>query len=211
MLRRLIPLSFLPLLLFLAACSHLPSLRPLGRGDDPAAIKAGCLAAFSPEARRLVHRVQADLPLGGHSAMLGVSQVEPARGRIRAVLLSVEGLTLLDAERGPEGDLIHRALGPMADPDFAAGLLDDVSLLLLEPDGRLELGQTEERLICRFRGAAGTVDIEFDGQTWKLERYSPEGRLQRQAELDGQRAHILAGGAAGYQLWLELERQEKLD
>ncbi len=209
--RRRGPTLLLCLALGLASCSHLPSLGPLAPEVNPKNLEASCLALFSKQPQRFVHQISADLPMDQHSAMLGVSLVYPARRHLRAVLLSVEGLTLLDAERSPSGDLVHRAIGPMEDQDFARGLLDDVELLLLAPRGETRFGQVAGQATCRTQIDGGVTDIRFDGQNWHLKRYDSQGRLLRTIQATHQNAQIKALGLGSYLLKLKLQSQENLD
>ncbi len=199
------------LTLGLGSCSHLPSLKPLAPEVDPKNLEASCLALFPKQAQRFVHQIRAELPMNQHSAMLGVSLVYPGRRHLRAVLLSVEGLTLLDAERSPSGDRVHRAIGPMEDQDFARGLLDDVELLLLAPHGETRFGEVAGQATCRTEVDGGVTDIRFDGQIWHLKRYDAQGRLLRSIQASRQNAQIKALGLGGYLLKLKLQSQESLD
>ncbi|MBW2699971.1 MAG: hypothetical protein JRF33_04045 [Deltaproteobacteria bacterium] len=199
------------LALGLGSCSHLPNLKPLAPDMNSESLGASCLALFPKQPQRLVHQIMAELPMNQHSAMLGVSLVFPARRHLRAVLLSVEGLTLLDAERSPSGDRVHRAIGPMEDKDFAKGLLDDVELLLLAPRGETRFGQVAGQATCRTQVDGGVTDIRFDGQNWHLKRYDAQGRLLRSIQATHQNAQIKALGLGGYLLKLKLQSQENLD
>ncbi|MBN2495427.1 MAG: hypothetical protein JXR96_12605 [Deltaproteobacteria bacterium] len=202
--------SALAWLLLASACAGLPSLRPLAEVSERARLAALCEAAYPRQAFQAVHAIQADLPGGRASSLIGAVDIDPREVRFRAVLVSVEGLTLFDASLSRSGIEILRAVAPLDDPAFGRGLVDDVALLLLAPGsapaalGRLEDG----RPACRYRSPEGVLDVLPDSKGYALRRYDLSGHLLRRArlELDRTRAELEAPGPGGYRLELRLLR-----
>ncbi len=205
-----------------AGCASLPRIRPAGSAAA-SGLADRCADLLPARPLRTVHTIDAELPLAGASSLLGVSLIDPAGQRLRAVLVSVEGLTLFDASAGPDGLRIHRAVPPLDDPDFGPGLVADVALLLLQPAGEpIAVGRREDgRGVCRFRDAAGDwVDLlpASAAAPARIERWGADRRLRRSAVLSrerdphglARRVELTAPGLAGYRLVLELVEAESL-
>lgn len=205
-----------------AGCASLPRINPAAAAAR-SRLAARCSDLLPERPLRAVHAIAAELPFAGASSLLGVSLIDPAGQRLRAVLVSVEGLTLFDASAGPAGLRIHRAVPPLDDPDFGPGLVADVALLLLQPAGEpIAVGRREDgRGVCRFRGAAGGwVDLlpATAAAPARIERWGADRRLYRSAVLSRQRdphglarrVELTAPGLAGYRLLLDLVEAEPL-
>ncbi len=214
--------------LLAAGCAHLPVLLELPEAPTAAGLQVRCHAVGPTRALRAVHTLEARLPLGQTSAMLGVSAADPLRGRLRAALVSAEGLTLFEGLRGDGGRIrVLRALPPLDGPDFGPALLDDVALVLLAPRGptlrmgRLETGEAVCRAPVRSaRWPGGVLDVlpeAADGGA-ALRLYDGDERLVREVHLAGrlpsglyQRMRLEAFGPGGYRLDLTLLEHEPLD
>ncbi|HOX43782.1 MAG TPA: hypothetical protein PK668_09290 [Myxococcota bacterium] len=210
------------------ACAHLPELYELPEAPTAAGLQQRCHEVGPAAAFRAVHAIEARLPLGQASAMLGVSAADPLRGRLRAALVSAEGLTLFEGLRGDGGRIrVLRAVPPLDGPDFGPMLLDDVALLLLAPRGpTLRMGRMRSgEGVCRapVRSAVwpgGVLDVlpeATDGGA-ALRLYDGDESLRREVHLSGrtpaglyQRMRLEAFGPGGYSLELTLLESEPMD
>lgn len=203
---------------FLAGgCAGLPALVPLQPGPEQAALIQRCERFHPRKAFRAVHAIEATLPMDQASSVIGASLVDPAGGRFRAVLMSVEGLTLFDALASGTNLTIYRAVPPLDEADFGLGLMDDVALALLPPRGGPPILGTLPggRAVCRSRGPdGGVIDLlpaEGDAPG-TLQRYDPDQNLVRRVVLFGPagplglagRILLTAPGVIGYHLELKL-------
>lgn len=203
--------------LVLGGCAGLPELVPLGPGPERAALIQRCQRLHPRTAFRAVHTIEANLPMDQTSSVIGASLVDPAGARFRAVLMSVEGLTLFDAARVGDDLTVFKALPPLDDPDFGPGLMADVALALLAPAGapsaagRLPDGRPACRHTSSDGGAVDLLPAEGD-LPGRLDRYGPDEDLVRRVNLYaptgplGLAARILltAPGLIGYRLELTL-------
>jgi hypothetical protein len=206
-----------------SACGGLPRITPATDPAELGRIGARCQAMFPQQAFRAVHAIEASLPLGKESSVLGVSVVDPASGQLRAVLVSVEGLTLFDASSQAGSVTVHRAVPPLDERGFGRGLVDDVGLVLLAPGltpsavGRLP----DARPVCRYEQDHGRVTdvLPLDGeQCRRLDRYDGEQDLVRRVEFTGEGVLglatsmlIRAPGIVGYELRLKLVEAETIN
>lgn len=210
-------LGLLAMVFLAGGCAGLPALVPLQPGPERTALIQGCQGLHPQKAFRAVHAIEASLPMDQASSVIGASLVDPGGGRFRAVLMSVEGLTLFDAVAIGTTLTIFRAVPPLDDSDFGLGLMDDVALALLAPTetpptaGRLPDG----RPACRHLDAdGGVVDVlpADSDHPGRLDRYNPDQDLIRRVTFTppfdplGLAARILltAPGLAGYRLELTL-------
>jgi hypothetical protein len=213
-------------LLSLSGCAHLPALAPFADAGEEEEARNRCEAVAPRIAFRAVHTLDARLPFERGSAMIGVSAADPESGRLRAALVSAEGLTLFEGARDEAGQTrILRAVPPLDAPDFGPMLFDDVALVLLMPRGSWHLlGRNDQGwATCRAQARSwsypgGTLDVtpEADGRV-VLRLYDRHHHLQRevrQAErnefgLFG-RVRLEAPGVGGYVLLLRLLESEPL-
>jgi len=183
---RVLARFLVPLLLAACGCARLPALTPV---TDVAAADAEaiCGRPFPLQPWRAVHTLQVSGPLGYESALLGVTLVDPPARRIRAVIVSLEGLVLFDAT-GRNGTVeVHRALPPLDRKGFPEGLMHDVQLLFLSPEGSPSVFgvDDQDRVVCRWEDEAdGTTDLTTDEVgSWELLEYGPDRRLRRTAQM----------------------------
>jgi len=203
-----------------AGCAHLPPLA-VGEQDRVAAI-ALCRQAYPAQPWRATHTLFAELPLGYHGALIGVTAAD-AEG-LHATLLSPEGLTLFDATQRIGRDarasqlVLRKAVPPLDRPGFAAALLGDVGNAFLPPPGEpTEVGRTAAgALACRWSPAEGDVtEVELGAHGPVRIRTYRGVRLSRLIELGGApergffpKVRLTVPGAGGYTLDLELVDHE---
>jgi len=206
--------------LILVSCAALPKIQSsrssLSDGDD-----IRCELPFVKNRWQFVHSIKAVLPNGQRQSMIGTIIVTPETQTIQGVLMSIEGIVLLDVLYD-QTLIVNRAIPPFDQPEIYQGLIDDIRLLFLKPDGnRIACGQAGEgAAICRYRKQDGmTVDVTvgLDGK-WKIDQYSRNDRLERTVRADffrnpdlgksGEgipaRLELTAHGFLGYKLSLDL-------
>ena len=206
--------AFLGLLLLMAVCSACAVVKPAVLTEIVHDF-APCLEVFPSGAFEVVHRIDADLA-GGHKAgLIGVTKTNGQDRTCRSVLLTAEGMVLLDASSSDRGIEVHRAMPPFDSRELAAGLLNDVTMILFAPAGTpLESGRLPDgRRACRWQrpdGGLTELALAESGQ-WSLSRRDRWGRIIRTVQARGpesrgfyQEMELEAPGAAGYRLKLHL-------
>ena len=167
-----------PVFLLLLACAHLPPIAPMavsGLGQESCSI-------FPDGKWQFLHSIRAEMPGGMNFAMMGLTVMSSRLRTSRSVIMTLEGFVVFDGEYDRHL-IVHRALPPFDSPHFAGGLMDDIRLIFLEPDGPvIGFGDLANgSIVCRHAIPDGsTVDIglQRDG-AWELRRYSPAQRLTR--------------------------------
>jgi len=219
------PLLFRLLLLaavagLLAGCGRLPKLTPAPEIPCAESTEA-CLKFFPQKPWRAVHALHISGPFGQQSSVMGITVVDPVSRRMRAVILSVEGIVLFDASYDRGVPAVHRAIPPLDRKGFPEGLLHDVSLMFLAPEGAPDrAGIDDEGLpVCRWGNeGSGATDVVIAGQDRRrILQYGPDNTLQREADLEGRPGEALARtirfscrGLTGYGLDLTLVEWELL-
>jgi hypothetical protein len=219
---------FLPLLVifFVVSCSGLPRLDPVDPSLLPA-IRSKCAAHFPKENWRFVHSIETTMPNGQKSIVIGVNLIYAQAKTIQSLIMTIEGLVIFDARHDQNGLTIHRAIPPFDSKKFARGLMNDVKLMFLKPDGRLiEVGaQTGDIHVCRYRDenqVGSIVDIVVrNDHSWSIRQYSKGNSLTRSIDtyackasqddyphLVPCRIELTAHGALAYTLYIELLEAE---
>lgn len=212
---------FLPLLLVLAlsaSCARLPRIMP-----DTRSVPEASIAPFTvfPSGRwQLTHAIEAIVPGGKKSGLIGVSVLSSSERRLECALMTLEGLVLF-AGRYDGRLIIERALSPFDRPGFAKGLIDDLLLLFFKPDGAmLKTGVSPDGArVSRFGSSSGgATDVVLRGDhAWAVHKYSSGHKLERSIEardrvpVGAAEEIVFAGhltlkrhGLMGYQLDLRL-------
>ncbi len=186
--KRSLPAALLLLTLALtAACAGLPRLEPVPV-DREAALARFCDAVFPDGKWRFIHAIRATLRGDSRAAMTGVTVTDSAARTLHSVMMTVEGLVVLDAVY-KDGDLtLNRGVPPFDAESFARGMMADIRLLFFKPDGNPEtVGFTEDgKPACRYdAGPDRTVFIAADPETgnWTLRQYRNH-RLARTVEAE---------------------------
>lgn len=165
----------------LIACSGLPPIKPAVPGTADSQLRQ-CLRAFPGEKLRLIHAIEASMEDGARTTQLGVVLVDPARGSIHSVLMTLEGFVLFDAEDNG-GIRINRAVPPFDTMIFAEKLMNDIKLIFLRPSGPMLASGVipDGPPVCRFRAGRGmTLDIMLPGDTMQEMRlYTEQNELVR--------------------------------
>lgn len=213
-------------LMLLAACTRFPKIEPMPSAEALAA-PALCRTPFVQTPWQFVHALSADMPGGSRTGrLIGVTVVDPGPRTLQAALMTVEGLVLFAAQWN--GNLaVSRALPPFDSPLFAKGLMADIRLLFLPPEGPPSaIGREDGGLpSCRYMEDDGTaVDVLVAaGQAWEMRRYGPDGRPERTVkarELTSDERggvpiatyiELTAHGSNGYHLTLNLISSEPVE
>ena len=145
------------LFLVLSGCAALPTLKPLDPSLEPAVLEA-CRRPFLTEKYRLVHALTAVMPGGREGQAIGILLADPANRIFRSVLMTIEGVVLVDIESG-KVLAVNRAVPPFEAPAFAQRMAEDVSLAFFSPGGEpLAWGRDEGGgVACRFARPGGEV------------------------------------------------------
>jgi hypothetical protein len=193
-------------LLLALSCAILPKIVPV-TGADPSGPAEGCNRIFPAGKWQLLHSIEADLPGGRNSVMMGLTVLSSRLRSNRSVIMSLEGFVVFDGEFN-QGLKVHRALPPFDSPGFAEGLMEDIRLIFFKPEGpAAECGiLTDGSTVCRYKNPdGGVVDIVFRSTgTCEALRYDRKQRLTRIVRIP-----VDARSAAGLPQTIELTAQGK--
>jgi hypothetical protein len=193
-------------LLLALSCARLPKIVPV-TGADPSGPAEGCNRIFPAGKWQLLHSIEADLPGGRNSVMMGLTVLSSRLRSNRSVIMSLEGFVVFDGEFN-QGLKVHRALPPFDSPGFAEGLMEDIRLIFFKPEGpAAECGiLTDGSTVCRYKNPdGGVVDIVFRSTgTFEALRYDRKQRLTRIVRIP-----VDARSAAGLPQTIELTAQGK--
>ncbi len=174
--RRFFAAAFLVVPLVLAAgCAPLPRLDPAPPGRA-AALSRSCDALFPEGKWRFIHTVRATLRGDRQSVMTGVTVIDSDARSIHGVMMTVEGLVVLDAVYADGRMTLNRGVPPFDSKSFARGMMADIRLIFFKPDGPPEAVGIDARgrPACRYdNGPDRTVFIAVDPETgnWTLRQY----------------------------------------
>jgi hypothetical protein len=202
--------------LSLAACAHLPVLRPV-EAESAKDAGARCQQAFPAQPWHATHTIFASLPFGQNSGLIGATAAES--GALHAVLVSPEGVTLFNGtQRGGAPLTIDRAVPPFDRPDFAASLMADVGNAYLSPTGSPTTVGTyvNGATVCRWSPPGGEItDVELTADGPRAIRTFRGVRLSREILLLGPSDKgfyplvvLRVPGTGGYQLEMRLIEHE---
>jgi hypothetical protein len=221
-----LPVNFFPtwklsiLLMILgvsASCARLPDIVPEDSSSAPK-VKQNCEHPFLKHKWQMVHSIKAVLPNDQREVMIGTIILAPEKKNIHCVIMSIEGIVLLDTVYD-ENIVINRAIPPFDSADIADGLMNDIRLIFLKPEGSLiESGFTDNgSRICRYKKDDGmTVDVIVSQEGgWEINQYDSFSGLDRTVKAEfllknemndqiPERLELTAHGFLGYKLSLDL-------
>jgi hypothetical protein len=189
------------LVCLLAACSNLPEIRPAVPGLQTG-LRESCKMAFPAGPHRFVHSIEARLPDDSRAMTLGIVKLDPDKGVIHCVIMTIEGFVLFDA-RYQQTVTVDRAVYPFDSPEFAKSMMADIRLIFFPPNGKIETdGVFSNGLAgCRWRNAEGlAVDLVFkaklNGYQAKLNGYHRQhGWIIRQYDVSDHLSGQVKAGA----------------
>jgi hypothetical protein len=203
----------------LISCSTLTGLQTADRSERTE-LPQTCQQLFPNGKWQFVHSIEDMMPGGQKGLVMGVTVISSRNKSARCVLTTIEGLVVFDARYDQEL-VIHRAVAPFDQEDFAAGLISDIQLIFFMPPGPLvETGNDPNGAsVCRYQTPDGRiVDLVVDAdQTRHIRQYAAQRRLKRTVDAfftkpeaggDGpdfpDRLELKAHGVAGYTLVMDL-------
>lgn len=181
-------------------------------------IQKECLSIFPEKTFRAVHKIEANFPFGGFSAFIGITEIHPDTGLIKIVLLSPEGITLLDAESLGSEITINSGIPPLNKKDYANKLASDIRFLFIKPEGELVgAGKDQDGSSCCIwiKGDVKTELRDVKGTIVLTENFG-DSKVVRIAEFQRPVSGMLykniilqTKGIIGYRLSLELIQVEE--
>jgi hypothetical protein len=146
-----------------------------------------CVALFPSEPWECVHTIEAVIQGGMSSSLLGITKGDPAGRRLHTVLLTAEGFILFEAEQHGETTSVLKAVAPFDSPAFARGLMEDVNLLFLPPQGGAsKWGTTADgAVLCQWERPAGYREDISLSSVMRISLLDGHGDLIKEALLTG--------------------------
>jgi len=211
------PIFFLLGVLFLTACAGVPHIITVDTALIPKTVNT-CETVFPKGKWQFAHVIEATLPGGRKSQLIGVTEVSSNPERIHAVMMTIEGLVLFDGL--DDGKLtIRRGVAPFDSQAFAKGLMEDIRLIFLEPDGEpMGVGITENGfLICRYQVSDDSIvdvmvrpDAGFEIRKYVNEQLVRKVVAEANSRSIPEKMAFTAYEPAGYRLNLRLISAEKI-
>jgi hypothetical protein len=211
------PIFFLLGVLLLTACAGVPHIIAVDTALIPKTKKT-CETVFQKGTWQFAHVIEATLPGGLKSQLIGVTEVSSNPERIHAVMMTVEGLVLFDGLE--DGKLnIRRGVAPFDSRAFAKGLMEDIRLMFLEPDGEpMDVGITGNGFdICRYRVSDDWIvdvmvrpDLMFEIRKYGSEKLFRKVVAELNPKAIPKKIAFTAYEPAGYHLKLRLISAEQI-
>ena len=167
---------------------------------------------------QFAHVIEANLPGGREAQLIGVTEMSSKPERIHAVMMTIEGLVLFDALEDDKLT-INRSVAPFDSIGFAKGLMEDIRLMFLKPDGQpMGAGTTENGFeVCRYRVSDhAVIDVMVrPDRMLEIRKYTNERLIRKVvAELTPgsvpEKITFTAQEPAGYRLNLRLISAEQI-
>lgn len=201
-------LIFYLLSLLLLSCQTLPIIHSEGNETFV------CPFPFAKENYRWVHAIEYRMPGNLRSSVIGATVIEPATRSVSCAVMTAEGMVLFEAEAGPRGLQVKRALPPFDSNDVAKKMMEDIELIFLAPQGKPQRGYLSDTAkVCRYPAVSGDwIDVigEPSSNHVQIRRYSSDGVLTRQVHFTDkkknlyQRIELQAHDIYSYSLVMEL-------
>jgi hypothetical protein len=183
-------------------------------GSVPAQTGEGCIKCFPAGAWRAVHRIEADFGPAGSISLIGVSKGDPASHELTSVLMTAEGFVLLEVEQSHGEQEVLRALSPFDKPQMVQGMLNDVEMMFMLPQGKPSVGKASCGWNLENGGQLSAARLADGGCL--LELKDKAGELKRNVRMfppwrDGfaREVELKAMGHPEYTLGLHLLRAER--
>jgi hypothetical protein len=146
-----------------------------------------CVALFPSGPWVSIHKIEAVINGGLSSSLVGITKGDPAGRDLHTVLLTPEGFILFEAEEHENTISVLKAVAPFDTPAFAKGLMEDVNLLFLRPEGGAsKWGRTADgAVLCEWKRPAGYREDISLSATVKISLLDGHGDLIKEALLTG--------------------------
>jgi len=155
-----------------------------------------CYVIFPAGSWESVHKIEATIRGGASSTLLGVTRGDPTERGLHSLLLTPEGFILFEAELRDGKIRTLKAVAPFDSPAFAIGLMEDVILLFLCPQGKpASWGKRGDGTrICLWEGPdSSRTEIKGSMERgWRILRQDDQGDVTREVSLNGPFVHGLA-------------------
>jgi hypothetical protein len=205
-------LFFPILIIFLFSCQTLPVINPPVSSANKKSLT--CPFPFLKQRYRLVHSVETHVAGDTRGAIIGVTLADPSTRSVSCAIMTAEGMTLFEAESGPDGLKINRALPSFDSADFAKNMIEDIKLIFFTPEGKLQAKGSlpDGATACRYKEENGDwIDvIKNKSEGMEIKRYSSSGILKRQVRFNKtagniyQRIELQANEQFNYSLLMTL-------
>jgi hypothetical protein len=212
------------MVLFFFSCSAIPKLEPLNSEALPGVVNQ-CRTIFPTNGWQFVHSIEATIQGRQKAFLIGITDISPDLGRVRCVMMTIEGLVLFDALSDPE-TIIKRGIRPFDSMAFAKGLMNDIRLISFSPNGEcIKKGMSGKgSYVCRYGNDGNTiVDLVANpDRTWEIRQYKngdlvrsvkaylKEGMTHEDQYVVPDRLELTAHGVHAYDLVLSLIRAEHI-
>lgn len=202
---------FLILCIFLS-CIGLPKIKSADEARKPEILK-NCSLPFTSKKYRFIHSINAAMPGGERTVIIGISVVDPELRSIESAIMTVEGLVLFEAVYN-NGLSVKRGVPPFDSKDFAKALMDDIRLIFFAPESKIEsYGIYNNEYVCRYELNEKRIEdiaVSKDG-SWTIYQYDTSYSLVRSVKANSinkegipQRIDLKSHEFFGYSLKLEL-------
>lgn len=162
----------------------------------------------------MVHAIEIQMAGDLRSIIIGVTLADPSTRSVSCAIMTAEGMTLFEAESGPDALKVNRALPPFDSADFAKNMMENIKLIFFSPEGKL---QTKGNLpdgaaVCRYSEENGNwIDvIAKKSEGPEIKRYSSSGILKQRIRFNKtagniyQRIELQANEQFNYSLLMTL-------
>lgn len=174
-------IRLLIIIFFLFSCQTLPVINsPSSLPEEKSFV---CPSPFLKEKYRLMHAIESRMGGKTQSAIIGVSLVNPFTRSVSCAIITAEGMVLFEAESNNEEIKVSRAIPPFDSEDFTKNMIEDIKLIFLAPEGKLQSKGylADGSKVCRYLQENGVwIDVtENKSAGTQIMRYSSSGVLKR--------------------------------
>ena len=154
---------------------------PTGAPED----LQSCVAIFPSEPWECVHKIEAVVREGVSSTMLGITKGDPVLRKLHTVLLTSEGFIVFEAEQVGDTLSVLKTVAPFDSPAFARGLMEDVTLLFLAPQGRPSKWgrRADGAALCEWENPDGSRKEVLVSTVHRISVRDRQGDLAKEAVL----------------------------
>lgn len=172
--------SLLIVFFLLISCQTLPAIKEPASQEQNVFI---CPHPFVQQKTTFIHSIEVQMSGNIKSAVIGITEVNPATLELACVIMSIEGMVLFEA-REKEGFInVSRALPPFDSARFAKNMIEDINLIFFAPNGKPKImGYLPEgKTVCRWcSDNSDIIDVVRDTKGFaEVKRYTSCGQLKR--------------------------------